>query len=428
MAIDASIYGAIRAPQMPNQLEQFAQVQQIQGAQNQNRLADLMYSEKQRESAGDNELARLLASGKGPQEVATGLAGAGYGRQSMAYTKAQQEAEKTKGEIGKTAADVKKTGFEIANLALTQQRDMLNTVNDPASAKQWLTAAYQNPDTKAIFERMGPLDVALDRFDKGVTTPEAFAKWKQQASLNAQELVKYTTPDANATLSAKTSRENNDATNATSRANNAASNATTQRGQNMADGRAREANNNAKAPAGYRWNKDGSSLEPIPGGPAGKTAATTEGERKAATLLKRLEGSQAQLSTALGEDAGAAKPGLIASGLRAAGQEILANGATPQARQRVEAAQLDILDAALTLGTGAAYTKEQLEGYRKSYFPQINDDKKTIADKQVRLRNVIDAAKIAAGRAGPQSGGATGDFSQPTQAAPNIDALLDKYK
>mgnify|MGYP000577767161 CR=1 FL=1 len=45
------------------------------------------------------------------------------------------------------------------------------------------------------------------------------------------------------------------------------------------------------------WGADGKSLEAIPGGPAGKENAT-EGERKAATLLKRLEGSEAQLEAA----------------------------------------------------------------------------------------------------------------------------------
>ena len=156
----------------------------------------------------------------------------------------------------------------------------------------------------------------------------------------------------------------------------------------------------SKAPAGYRWTAAG-ELEAIPGGPASKTAAATEGERKAATLLKRLEGSEAQLRKALQDDPSADKPSLLASGLRTVGAEAAANTLTGQERQRVDAAQLDILDAALTLGTGAAYTREQLEGYRRSYFPQIGDDKKTIADKADRLRNVIDAAKIAAGRAAP---------------------------
>jgi hypothetical protein len=155
-----------------------------------------------------------------------------------------------------------------------------------------------------------------------------------------------------------------------------------------------------KPPAGYRWKEGGTNLEPIPGGPADKTAAASEGERKAATLLTRLEGSQRQLAAALDENPDAATPGVIANSLRAVGAEALANKvATSSERQRVEAAQLDMLDAALTLGTGAAYTREQLEGYRKAYFPQIGDTADTIKDKEARLANIIEAAKISAGRA-----------------------------
>jgi hypothetical protein len=81
---------------------------------------------------------------------------------------------------------------------------------------------------------------------------------------------------------------------------------------------------------------------------------------------------------------------------------------------------MDMLDAALTLGTGAAYTKEQLEGYRKSYFPQIGDTKDNVRDKKDRLANVIKAAKIAAGRAAPPAAG--------VDAPANVDSLLEKYK
>lgn len=130
-------------------------------------------------------------------------------------------------------------------------------------------------------------------------------------------------------------------------------------------------------------------------------ANPSEGERKAATLLSRLQFSENQLKNAIQESPQSAKPNLMAQGLKTIGLDALGNAATPEKRQQVEAAQLDILDAALTLGTGAAYTKEQLEGYRKSYFPQIGDDPKTIQDKQARLSNVIEAAKIASGRAAP---------------------------
>lgn len=178
-----------------------------------------------------------------------------------------------------------------------------------------------------------------------------------------------------------------------------ASVAATMRGQNMTDARARDQLAQGKVPTGYRWAANG-ELEPIPGGPATKSATSTEGERKAATLLMRLQGSEKQLEQALAADPSAAKPGVVAQGLRAVGAEALANSsAVSDARQRVEAAQLDILDSALTLGTGAAYTREQLESYRRSYFPQLGDTQRTVADKHARLANVIEAAKIAAGRA-----------------------------
>jgi hypothetical protein len=179
----------------------------------------------------------------------------------------------------------------------------------------------------------------------------------------------------------------------------------------------------SKPPAGYRWADNGADLIPIPGGPADakqgqRNAVPTEGERKAATLYSRLKFSEQQLQDALAGADGAAKPSLLSESVRAIGGDTAANSVTSQERQRVEAAQLDLLDAALTLGTGAAYTKEQLRGYARSYFPQIGDDEKTVADKHARLQNIIGAARISAGRAaedadampGPESG-AAGKYS-----------------
>lgn len=141
--------------------------------------------------------------------------------------------------------------------------------------------------------------------------------------------------------------------------------------------------------------------------------APTEGERKAATLLQRLNFSLGQLQEAVKQSPDAASPMVAPEILRRLPLvgDAAANAATPAERQRVESAQLDILDAALTLGTGAAYTREQLEGYRRSYFPQIGDSPASIRDKAARLQNVIEAAKIAAGRAAPNE--APAQQSQP---------------
>jgi hypothetical protein len=125
-----------------------------------------------------------------------------------------------------------------------------------------------------------------------------------------------------------------------------------------------------------------------------------EGERKAATLANRLNFSVDQINQAIGVDPTAAMPNTSVEIARFLSRtELLPNKLTSPQRQIVESAQLDILDAALTLGTGAAYTQEQLEGYRKSYFPQIGDKPENVVAKRARLQNILKSAEIASGRA-----------------------------
>lgn len=127
-----------------------------------------------------------------------------------------------------------------------------------------------------------------------------------------------------------------------------------------------------------------------------KNDGSTESERTAAFLSTRVAG---ELDT-LNEIGNAGNPNLATEGAALFGK--LGNYATPEARQRARNAQLNLLDAALTLGTGAAYTKEQLEGYRQSYFPEVGDSGQTIADKQNRLKVLLEAARVKAGNAAPQ--------------------------
>jgi hypothetical protein len=127
-------------------------------------------------------------------------------------------------------------------------------------------------------------------------------------------------------------------------------------------------------------------------------ASITEGERKAATLLQRLQFSQQQLKDVLQKNPEAKTPEYLPTFVEGF-SETGANLIRSAPRQQIETAQMDLLDAALTLGTGASYTKEQLKGYRESYFPQIGDSPNTIKDKEARLTNIDEAAKIAAGRA-----------------------------
>lgn len=195
-------------------------------------------------------------------------------------------------------------------------------------------------------------------------------------------------------------------------------------GQNAQTARMNATNGQNKAPAGYQWASapDGTpTLTFIPGGPADPkskvNAMPSEDERKAAGYALRIQQGLDTISGITKESPVATKQGPIQYGVAKVPLvgNMASNVITPEARQRVEAAQLDMLDAALTLNTGAAYTKEQLQGLSKSYFPQIGDGPDTIKDKKKRLDDLIQTARIRAGRALPQSnvGGGAGDDNDP---------------
>lgn len=128
----------------------------------------------------------------------------------------------------------------------------------------------------------------------------------------------------------------------------------------------------------------------------------SEGERKAGFLANRIKFGLQQMADVIGAKPPAASPEVLPTLVKFITQsDFLSNKLTSSERQQIEAAQLDILDSALTLGTGAAYTREQLEGYRKSYFPQLGDSPQTIAGKQARLENLLESSYVTAGRAAP---------------------------
>lgn len=137
------------------------------------------------------------------------------------------------------------------------------------------------------------------------------------------------------------------------------------------------------------------------GGTTVNVGQASESERTAGILANRLDFAQSQISDMLQSAPEAERPAAGATVLNAVGLDYLARVANPTERQIIEAAQMDMLDAALTLGTGAAYTKEQLEGYRASFFPQMGDDPDTISSKAQRLNNLVNAAYEKAGRAAP---------------------------
>lgn len=127
----------------------------------------------------------------------------------------------------------------------------------------------------------------------------------------------------------------------------------------------------------------------------------TESERTAGFLAGRISEAVKRLAPAAKKNPSAQAPTMGVEAVRGVAGDTAANYFTSAERQQIYAAQRDILDAALTLGTGAAYTKEQLKGYEASYLPQLFDDPETIASKRSALRTLLQQGSRKAGRSAP---------------------------
>lgn len=127
----------------------------------------------------------------------------------------------------------------------------------------------------------------------------------------------------------------------------------------------------------------------------------TEAQGKASVLLSRIKGGFSDILEVTARSPQSQEPGILESirgGLSPVGVGGLVTRKLSDADRRIVAdSQVDVLDALLTLGTGAAYNREQLEGQLSSYFPQYGDTPAEIEVKNRRLRRQIEAAKLQAG-------------------------------
>jgi len=173
-----------------------------------------------------NELyqSALGANGKLDRNaLLTGAAQRGLGSQIPGLQKNFAADDKAQGELSETAAKTSKIRSEALKMTLERSRDSLNTINDPIAAEQWVRANYANPELAEVTKH-GNVDQAV----AGIPKDQAgFQQWKLQSGLSAEKMIQFTTPDANAQLSARTSTANNAATVANSASNAALTNART---------------------------------------------------------------------------------------------------------------------------------------------------------------------------------------------------------
>lgn len=256
--MDYSIALQSMLPKIDSPVESQTKALQLSQLANAGRQADFQARQNAIAEADDASYrSALRANPQGGEGLLSALAGSGNYKGLATAQKADLDRRKTLADLGKTEADTQESKVKALNQSFTLHRDQLNTVNDPASAAQWVAAAYKDPNLGPLVSQSGPLETAVSRIP---TDPAGFQQWKQQASLNAENYVKQTTVDANTAARNATSMQTNAATNATSRANNAA----TQAGENQ---RAKLNRENQLAVAGLGPN----------GAPTGDVEANAQG-------------------------------------------------------------------------------------------------------------------------------------------------------
>lgn len=443
MPIDPNIALSVKPVQVANPLEQYMQAQQIQQAQNQSRLADLMYGDKQREVSEGmrlNDIYKGAVAADGTLDrtkLYSGVASAGLGSRIPVLQKNFAEADAKQADIGKTKAETHAKEVEAAHKAFD-------------IAGQAFGYVRANPT----------LDNALAAIDylgsqPGLYKPELLEAWRQQVRSDPSKIQSLADQAFRASLAAKDQLPKIETRNLggttetfavdpvtgavavknsvknTQSPDSAATVAATRRGQDMTDARARELNANSRgqydAARGVLVDTRTGTATAVTG-PDGKPLtrdkAMTEFQGKSAGFADRAQEADAILNqlhakgpTGFGLVA-SDRPGTIKGAVESVpfiGEGLggfvntlpSAIGGPNANQQRAEQAQRNFVNAVLRQESGAAIGASEFENARKQYFPQPGDTPEVIAQKAANRRTAIAGLARSAG----------GNYTPPAAAA-----------
>lgn len=398
MAIDASIPLQLQPPANP--LAQYAQLAQLQALQTQGKMADVQLQGAQRAQDRQNKLSQLLSGEYAtPDAREQALLRGGFADESLKLGKDRRENTKLQ-------SDTEATQFKTAHEKLSSTLNILASAKDPASYAQAI---------QAITALGGDVSKAPPQYDPAFVANAGRMVLTEKDRI--EQAAKARGLDLTAAAQAETGRHNR-ATEGIAGGNLAvAREGLGLRKQELASGR---------IPAGYRAKADG-TLEFIPGGPAdpdaARKAAPTEFQGKSAGFGTRAQEADRILTELTGKFSPAAvnlkqstENAPVIGGALGAGVNMM----TSAANQKAEQAQRDFVNAVLRQESGAAISASEFENAKKQYFPQPGDGPEVIRQKEDNRKLAVQGFLNNAGRALPK---------QPApKAAPNIDALLDKYK
>ena len=433
MPVDTSIYNALL--QRPKSVAEY-DAEAMQGQQN--RLAlqatRMQMQDRERGMAQENALAQAWRDATGADgttdrnKLYNGAAQAGLGAKLPGIQKGFAELDETAAKTAKQNADTQETLIKAVNLKMGQARDLFTTIQSPDQAVQLIRGMYADPDLGKLFAMKGDtVDAAVSRIP---TEPQAFAEWLQAASLNAEKLATYRTPDANAKLQSDTSLTNNRASIAARAAESGADRAEQRRQFGIREGRQAQE-------FGARLALDKS--KPVDGSAKPMPTAALKMQQAELDAIGIAGGIQADLGAVEKQiESGKLDFGpvnnLIDKGRNLAGMSTEASRNKASFKSSLEKLRND----SLRLNAGVQTDGDAQRAWNE-LFENINDkgvvkqrlgEIKRLNERAVKMRKMnVDGIRANYGRDPVDTSG----YENQTPAiggktAPNIDALLDKYK
>jgi hypothetical protein len=200
MAINPNISLAVKGIELQDPLAQYGRVAAIQGAQQQNQLAQLQMQQAQREQESTNALNRAYAAAYNPQtgeidvnKLRGSLSTGGFGSKLPAVEKGLLELQTARTAQQKGQAD-------LLDSKLKQSRQFLETLDpsSPSAAEaymQWHRANHADPVIGKALEARGiTVDQSMQRIQQLMQTPGGLARLINESKLGTEEFMKQNKP------------------------------------------------------------------------------------------------------------------------------------------------------------------------------------------------------------------------------------------
>ena len=219
MALNPNIALGVRGIEVANPLAQYAQISQLQSAQNQNALAQYQLATARREQESTNALNEAYRSAYNPQtgeiDVNTlrkTLSTGGFGSKLPGLEKMLGElqtqklqTQKLQGEVTAQPIALQIQQANLADTKLKQSRAFLDTINPadpnaPAMYLKWHQANHSDPVIGPMLAARGvTADQSRAQIDAAIAQgPQAFAQLLNQSKLGTEKFMELNKPTTTA--------------------------------------------------------------------------------------------------------------------------------------------------------------------------------------------------------------------------------------